>query len=101
MTARCGRRLGRSPWRVMSTVLVLMGAEVVEMDAAELLVDDAAGAGAGGLEIEALVLDDLLDLLRFGVVAEERDGAVAIGEEVDFVADPEGFDRWSCRGGLW
>ncbi len=63
--------------------------EVVEVDASELLVYDTAGAGTCGLKVEALVLDDLLDLFGFRVVAEEGDGAVAIGEEVNLVADPE------------
>ncbi len=67
-----------------------VGCGVNEMERAELLVDEAAGTGLEGFEVEALVGLDLGDFFGAGVVAEERDGAVAVGEEVDGVADPDG-----------
>ncbi len=62
---------------------------VEEVQGAELLDDDAAGAGRGRLEVQAAVRQGLVDLFRGRVVDEERHGALAVGQEVDLVADPE------------
>ena len=80
--------------------LVGVGRRVDQVNGAKLLVDQAAGAGLNGLEVVALVGHHLADFFAAGVVAEERDGAVAVGEEVDGVARPKpGRSRWSCRAG--
>ncbi len=65
-------------------------AQVVHVQGAELLIDNAAGSGGRGFEIVALVFQNLLHLLAARVVGEKRDGAVAVGEKVDLVADPHG-----------
>ena len=83
-----------------------MRIQVVELDGAELLDHDGVGTGGGGLEIEAVAVQSFGNLFGLGVVGEEADGAVAVGEEVNRVADPHGvvivgvvagnFDRcWS------
>src|SRR2546430_4559654 len=46
------------------------------------------GTGAGGLEVEAVVIERLRHLLRPRVVAEEGDRTVPVGKEVDLVAHP-------------
>ena len=66
------------------------GFQIVEIQRAELFVDDGAIACGRGLQIQALILQHLLHLLRARVVGKERDGAVAVREEIDFVADPHG-----------
>ena len=62
---------------------------VEQAEGAELLDDDPAGAGRGRLEVEAVVPQGLLDLLRRQVVDEERHGALPVGQEVDLVAEPD------------
>jgi len=80
----------------------LVGGNVIEADAPELLVHDAVGAGGSCLEVEACVLDDLLHGLRSRVIGEERHGTVAIGEEVNGAADPHGVEvvRVVARNGF-
>ena len=63
--------------------------QVVEINGAELLVDDGARPRRGVLDVESLVVDELLHLLRFRVVFEKGDGAIAVREEVDLVANPK------------
>src|SRR5205085_6304567 len=53
---------------------------------------DPARSGAGAHNILAGVRQQLSDLLRLRIVAEQRHGAFAIRKEVDLVADPHGVD---------
>ena len=68
------------------------GGEVVEVELAELVVDDGARAGRGGGDVRPRVLQGLGHLLRRRVVDEQGGGAVAVGEEVDAVTDPHGIE---------
>jgi hypothetical protein len=54
----------------------------------QLLVDDRPWAGGRRFDVEALVLDDLAHRGSPRVKSEERYRAVAIGKEIDGVADP-------------
>ncbi len=70
----------------------LPGGEVVEVQGAELVVDDAAGSGGGRDQVEPVgVGEDLADGLRRGVVGVERDGALAVRKEIDRAAHPHGI----------
>ena len=71
------------------------------MDLAELLVNDAAGAGGGRTNVFAGVLDQFVHLLCLRIVAEQRHGAVAVGEEVDLVADPHGIEVVGIGAGIF
>src|SRR5208283_206946 len=66
----------------------LMRCQVEELDRAKLLDHDRIRPGRGGFEIEAIAVQSLADLLRPGVVGEEADGSIAVGEEINGVADP-------------
>src|ERR1035438_8283271 len=72
--------------------VLLAAGDVVDMYLPELLVDDAARSGAGRRDVLAGILDQLADLLRLRIVAEQRHRAVAVGEKVRLVADPHGID---------
>ena len=62
--------------------------EIVKVQRAELLVNDGAWTGRGGFQIEAVVRHELLHRARRHVVAEQRGRPAAVGQEIDFVADP-------------
>ncbi len=65
------------------------GGDVEDLELAEGVDDDAAGAGAGRGHVEAArVVDAARDRAGLGVVGVERGGAVAIGQEVQRVAHP-------------
>ena len=66
-----------------------LGGEVDEVDGTELLVRECAALPGEGLEVEAVVFYELLDLFGPGVVSEQTNGTVAIGEEVYGVAEPQ------------
>jgi hypothetical protein len=82
------RRCGRS------------GGGVDEMNGAELFIDEAAGAGLHGLQIEP-VLGTTWLLALSGVVAEERDGAVAVGEEVNGLPTQTGLESLEFSRGTF
>ena len=63
--------------------------EIEQVQRTELFVDDRARTGRGRLQIEAVVFHELDHGARRHVVAEQRGRAGAVGEEIDFVADPE------------
>ena len=71
-------------------LVFLLRRRVVNMDLAELLVNNAARTGGGVLDILPGILDQLVHLLTGGVVAEQGDRPVAVGQEIDLVADPHG-----------
>ena len=73
-------------------LLRFSGFEVVKKDGAELLIDDGAGTGGGGLQVFAFVVDRFAHLMLCQVVLEEGEGAVAVGEEVDGIAGPHGIE---------
>ena len=89
-----GREVGELAVDLDGDGFVSAGGGVDEVDGAELLIDDAAGARLEGFEIEAMIGLDLGDGFGGDVVAEEGDGprplTAAVGEEVDGVADPDG-----------
>ena len=62
--------------------------EIKQMQRTELLINDRAGAGGGGFQIEAFILQERGDRAALDVVAEERRGAGAIGKEIDLITDP-------------
>src|SRR5436853_3677125 len=64
------------------------GFKIVDMKRSELLVYDGSRARGRRLDIQAVVLDQLLDLLGSNVIAEQRHRAPAIRQEVDLVAYP-------------
>src|SRR5207237_7653023 len=61
--------------------------QIVEMECAKLLVYDGARARRRGFEIEPMILDELLHLFGTIVIAEKRDRAAAVREEVNLVAN--------------
>ena len=65
---------------------------VEAVDVAAVLEDDQPAVGGGELDVVVLEVGHLLRLLRAGVVNEDVHRAVAVGEEVDFVAHPHGED---------
>src|SRR5262249_59664970 len=62
--------------------------QVVDVERAELLVNDSVRARRGRLDVEVVVLYQLRDLLRLRVVSKQSDWAAPVGEEIDLVADP-------------
>src|ERR1017187_1689827 len=68
-------------------VLLLRG-DVVDMNLPELFVDDGARPGGGVFDVLPRVFDELIHLLAARIVLEQRYRPVAVGEEIDFVADP-------------
>ena len=56
--------------------LGLAGFQIVEVQRAELLVDDGARTGRCRFEIQPVVLDGARDLVRLGVVVEQRHRAL-------------------------
>ena len=66
----------------------LAGRRVEQVQVAGLLVDDLAAAGGGVQDREVGVPGELLDRLRLRVVRVQVELAVAVGAEVDRVADP-------------
>jgi hypothetical protein len=69
--------------------LLPMSGEIIEVKRAELFVHNRAGTGVGGLNGQAVIFDYLRFRLGFCVVGKERVSAVAVGEEINGVADPE------------
>ena len=69
----------------------LPGAQIVEAQRSQLVVDDRPRTGAGGLDVEAvLVGDHLAHRGRARVVGEQRHRPRPVGKEVDRVAHPDG-----------
>ncbi len=66
----------------------LVRLQIVNVECAELFVDDGIRMRRGGLEVQAVVLDRFGNLLRLGVVGEERYWAVPVRQEVDGVSHP-------------
>jgi hypothetical protein len=89
-----GREVGQFAVDLNGDDPAFVGGGIKEVNGSELLVDEAAGAGLDGLEVEARVGGGLGDLLGDRVVAEEgdrsRDFFAAVGEEVEIFADPDG-----------
>ena len=71
---------------------IACGLEVQEVERPKLLVDDGVGRGGSGFDVQAIVLHDLLHLLRLDVVSEEGHRAIAVREEINGVADPHGIE---------
>ncbi len=69
--------------------LLAMSREIEQVERAELFVDNRAGAGLGGFNGQPVIFDHLRFLLGFCVVSEERVRAIAIGKEINRVADPK------------
>ena len=54
-----------------------------------MLVNDGIGTGRGSdLMSKSVVLDQLLHLLRLEIVGEQGHRAIAVGKEINGVADP-------------
>ena len=69
-------------------VMRLVTLQVVKLDGTELLDHNRVRSGRRGFEIESVALKRLSHLLRFGVIGEETDWAIAIRKKVDRVSDP-------------
>ena len=69
-------------------LLRLAGLGIEEVDVTSLLVDDAVGTSRGGHDVVVVVMRELLELLRVGLIREDVPRVIAVGEEVDRVADP-------------
>ncbi len=82
--------------------LAAAGTEVEQAQRTELFIDDGPGPCRGRFNVQAVIGDDLRDVFGVGVVGKERDRAVAVGEEVDGVANPQGIEvvgivPWNLR----
>jgi hypothetical protein len=64
------RKVGQFAVNLDGDGLVGVGGGVEQMDGAELLIDQTAGAGLEGLQVVAGVGNDLRDFLGGGVVAD-------------------------------
>ena len=85
---RRGRRLGQVGGHADLQPRRLARSRVEDVKVARLLVDHLARAGRGALDRETRVVGAPGDRLGLGVVRVEVELAVAIGEEVDGLADP-------------
>src|ERR1700685_24973 len=65
------------------------GGEIVEVERAELFIDDRSGAGISGFDGQAGIFDELRFRLGFCVVGEQRVGAVTVREEINRIAHPK------------
>src|SRR5579883_2946483 len=70
--------------------VLLAGFGIELVNVAGLLEDHGVGAGVEGFHVEIGEVGELGELLRFGVVGPDIGDAIAIGDEVDGVADPGG-----------
>src|SRR5207249_5454811 len=68
------------------------GFQIVEVQRSELLIDDCVGSRGSGLQVETLILDNLLHAFRMGVVAEEGDRTISVGQKINLVANPHGVE---------
>src|SRR5258707_304885 len=59
------------------------------MQRTELLIDQGTWTLAQGLQIEAAIVDNLLNLLRLGVVLKQRNRTFPIREEIHRAAEPD------------
>src|SRR5579864_7796381 len=75
------------------------GLQIVEMNLAELLVHDGARSSASRFDVQALVAYRLAYLAGSEVVGEQRDRAVAVGEEIDLLSDPHRVEDIRVFGG--
>ena len=71
--------------------------QVVKVNRAELLVSNRARPRRRPLEIKPVVLDELIDLLRFGVVSEQRHRARAVRQKVNLITNP----HWEAVVGIF
>ncbi len=85
-----GYQVGQFAVNLDGNDAVGVGSGIEQVNRAELLIDKAAGACLHRFQVEAVVGNSLCDLLCRDVVSEQRDGSVAVGEEVDRVARPDG-----------
>ena len=72
--------------------LALAGLDVVLVDVAAVFEDHVVLRVGGELAVVFREVGDLADLLGLGVEDEEVHGPVAVGEEVDLIADPHRED---------
>ena len=72
--------------------MLFASGEIEQMDGTELLVRNGIGASGSALDVQAVVFEDLANLFGLRVIGEERSAALAIGEEIDGVADPHGIE---------
>src|SRR5262249_34676774 len=70
-------------------LLRLAGLRIERVDAAKLFIGEHVGAGGERLQVETFVGKNFLHGFGLGVVAEDGDGTVAVGEKVNRVTDPD------------
>src|ERR1700730_213352 len=58
------------------------------MDFTELLKNDSARTGGSRFDIEPVILDHLSYLFGTSVIRKQRYRAIAVGQEIDGIADP-------------
>src|SRR6266851_49303 len=70
----------------------LTGCEIELMQRAELLIDDGAVSSGSRKNVLPIGRQNATDFLAGRVVGKKGDRAFAIGQEVNFIADPQGIE---------
>src|SRR5262249_2276312 len=68
--------LGKVPADTNVYPVALSRCEIIDVYPTELLVNNAARSGGGGLQIEPVIFDQLPDLVRFGLILIQRHHAM-------------------------
>src|SRR4030042_27421 len=73
--------------------------QVIEIEGAELLVDDRPRSGRGRLKVQSVVLERPAHFPCLDVIGEEGYRALPVGEKIDLLPDPHGLIIVGIRAG--
>ena len=65
--------------------------QIEKVERAKLFVNDRARAGRCRLDVESVIRNHFLHFLALRLIGEQRNRAVAVGKEINRVADPQGI----------